>query len=156
QRCVGSVADSKRPHIAQLFVAPDPEIGRIMSEEEMERRLYIARRIAEHDIAAEGGEVAYHTYICSFSCRTIVYKGMLVSSQLDGFFPALRDPLCESALALIHSRFSTNTLPTWRLAHPFRFLAHNGEINTLRGNINWMTAREKQFASPVYGADMAH
>jgi len=126
-----------------------------MSEEELERRLYLARRSAEHVIANEGGEIAYHSYICSFSSRTIVYKGMLVSSQLDGFFPDLRDARCESALALIHSRFSTNTLPTWRLAHPFRFMAHNGEINTLRGNINWMTAREKLFSSPIYGADMA-
>ncbi|HEY2774546.1 MAG TPA: glutamate synthase large subunit [Candidatus Binatia bacterium] len=151
QRYVGTVADSKRPHIAQLFVAAE----RDMEEEELERRLYIARRVAEHAIAAEGGDIAYHGYICSFSCRTIVYKGMLVSSQLDGFFPDLRDPRCESALALIHSRFSTNTLPTWRLAHPFRFLAHNGEINTLRGNINWMTAREKLFSSPVYAGDMA-
>jgi len=151
QRYVGTVADSNRPHIAQLFVKAERE----MEEEELERRLYVARRTAEHAVTAEGGEIAYHTYICSFSSRTIVYKGMLVSSQLDGFFPDLRDPLCESALALIHSRFSTNTLPTWRLAHPFRFMAHNGEINTLRGNCNWMTAREKLFASPVYGADMA-
>jgi len=150
QRSVGTVADSKRPHIAQLFVAPVRE----MEEEELERRLYVARRTAENAIAAEGGDIAYHSYICSFSSRTIVYKGMLVSSQLDGFFPDLRDPLCESALALIHSRFSTNTLPTWRLAHPFRFMAHNGEINTLRGNINWMTAREKLFTSPVYGDEM--
>ncbi len=151
-RFVGSVADSKRPHIAQMFVAPEREMG----DEELERHLYVARRIAEHQLAAEGGEIAYHSYFCSFSSRTIVYKGMLVSSQLDGFFPDLQDPLCESALALIHSRFSTNTLPTWRLAHPFRFMAHNGEINTLRGNCNWMTAREKQFESPVYGEEMAH
>ena len=155
QRYVGTIADSKRPHIAQLFVAPEREMAHAMSEEELERRLYLARRSAEHVIANEGGEIAYHSYICSFSSRTIVYKGMLVSSQLDGFFPDLRDARCESALALIHSRFSTNTLPTWRLAHPFRFMAHNGEINTLRGNINWMTAREKLFSSPIYGADMA-
>jgi glutamate synthase (NADPH/NADH) large chain len=151
QRYVGTIADSKRPHIAQMFVAPEASN---ISEEELERRLYIARRSAERAIAQEGGDVDYHTYFCSFSSRTIVYKGMLISSQLDGFFPDLRDPRCESALALIHSRFSTNTLPTWRLAHPFRFLAHNGEINTLRGNCNWMTAREKLFSSPVYGKDM--
>ncbi|MFN2378501.1 MAG: glutamate synthase large subunit [Candidatus Binatia bacterium] len=150
QRYVGRVADSKRPHIAQLFVAPERELA----DEELERRLYVARRSVENAVTAVGGDIAYHTYICSYSSRTIVYKGMLISSQLDGFFPDLRDPLCESALALVHSRFSTNTLPTWRLAHPFRFMAHNGEINTLRGNINWMTARESLFSSPVYGEDM--
>ena len=151
ERFVGTVADSTRPHIAQCFFAPERELA----DEELERRLYVARRRAEHKFAAKGGDVAYHSYFCSLSSRTIVYKGMLISSQLDGFFPDLRDPLCESALALVHSRFSTNTMPTWRLAHPFRYMAHNGEINTLRGNINWMTAREKLFSSPVYGEDMA-
>jgi glutamate synthase (NADPH/NADH) large chain len=90
QRYVGSVADSKRPHIAQLFVATGNPAERPAEEEELERRLYIARRAAEQQLAAEGGDVAYHSYICSASCRTIVYKGMLVSSQLDGFFPDLR------------------------------------------------------------------
>jgi glutamate synthase (NADPH/NADH) large chain len=150
QRYVGEIADSRRPHIAQLFVEPTED----NDEAEMERRLYVVRRRAEAAATAEGGEVAAHFYVCSFSCRTIVYKGMLISSQLDGFFPDLRDPLTKSALALVHSRFSTNTLPTWRLAHPFRFMAHNGEINTLRGNMNWMTAREGQFESPLYGADI--
>ena len=150
RRFVGEVADKTRPAIAQIFVAPDGEI----SEEELERRLYVARRIAEKMAGDLGEEIAYHFYACSFSSRTIVYKGMLISSQIDGFFPDLKDERTKSALALIHSRFSTNTLPTWRLAHPFRYLAHNGEINTLRGNINWMNAREKLFSSPLFGDDM--
>ncbi len=150
QRFVGEVADRARPDIAQVFVVPNEEI----SEQDLERRLYTARRSAERRASVQGDEIARSFYLCSFSCRTIVYKGMLTSAQLDGFYPDLVDPLMSSALALVHSRFSTNTMPTWRLAHPFRYMAHNGEINTLRGNINWMTAREKLFASPLFGDDM--
>ena len=150
KRNVGTVADLERPFIAQVFVVPKTEI----SEDELERRLYVARRISYRACGAEGGELAHHYYVCSFSCRTIVYKGMLTPSQLDGFFPDLCDPLTESALALVHSRFSTNTHPTWRLAHPFRFMAHNGEINTLRGNVNWMTARAPLLSSPEFGKEM--
>ena len=86
-------------------------------------------------------------YVSSLSCRTIVYKGMLTAEQLPLFYPDLRDPQFESALALVHSRFSTNTFPSWARAHPYRYIAHNGEINTLRGNINWMRARESKFES---------
>ena len=100
----------------------------------LERRAFVVRKRAEH--AVDG------LYFPSLSARTIVYKGMLTSEQLREFFPDLRDPRFESGLALVHSRFSTNTFPSWPLAHPYRYLAHNGEINTLAGNRNWMRARE--------------
>ena len=100
---------------------------------------------------ATGGEVA----LPSFSSRTIVYKGMLTAPQLPRYFTDLRDPRVASRLALVHSRFSTNTFPSWALAHPYRMIAHNGEVNTLRGNINWMRARESQLASELFGADLA-
>ena len=89
--------------------------------------------------------------IPSFSSRTIVYKGMLTAAQLLGYYPDLQDERTKTALALVHSRFSTNTFPSWELAHPFRYIAHNGEINTLRGNVNWMRARESQLASELFG-----
>ena len=93
-------------------------------------------------------------YVSSLSCRTIVYKGMLTANQLSSFYPDLRDSDVESALALVHSRFSTNTLSPWARAHPYRYIAHNGEINTLRGNINWMRARESGFRSKFFGAEL--
>jgi glutamate synthase domain-containing protein 2/glutamate synthase domain-containing protein 1/glutamate synthase domain-containing protein 3 len=151
ERHCGRVAQSTRPHIAQIFVVPEREI----SQDELERRLFVARRVAERRAAQAGGTMARNFYVASLSCRTMVYKGMLMSSQLPGFFPDLVDPRFKSAIALVHSRFSTNTLPTWRLAHPFRYLAHNGEINTIRGNTNWMSAREKLFESPLFGDDIA-
>ena len=92
--------------------------------------------------------------IPSFSARTIVYKGMLTAPQVPGYFSDLQDERLKSALALVHSRFSTNTFPSWELAHPYRMIAHNGEINTLRGNVNWMRARESQLASELFGDDL--
>ena len=93
-------------------------------------------------------------YISSLSYKTLVYKGMLTASQLPQFYPDLADDRLTSALAIVHSRFSTNTFPSWARAHPYRYLAHNGEINTLRGNVNWMHARESRFASKLFGADL--
>ncbi len=113
-----------------------------------ERKLYVIRRVAER---AAGADLA----IPSFSARTLVYKGMLSAPQLGRYFPDLRDERMVSALALVHSRFSTNTFPSWELAHPYRMIAHNGEINTLRGNVNWIRARESQLASELFGSDMA-
>jgi glutamate synthase (NADPH/NADH) large chain len=144
----GKVSQSTKPHIAQIFVGPGKQK---LDEDTLERRLYAARRIAENESLATHGEIAEYFYLSSFSCRTICYKGMLMSTQVLGFFPDLQDPRFKSAICLVHSRFSTNTLPTWRLAQPFRYLAHNGEINTVRGNQNWMSAREKLFASPLFG-----
>ena len=105
------------------------------------------RRVIER---AAGREVA----LPSFSSRTIVYKGMLTAPQLPRYFTDLRDPRLASRLALVHSRFSTNTFPSWELAHPYRMIAHNGEVNTLRGNVNWMRARESQLASELFGEDL--
>jgi glutamate synthase (NADPH/NADH) large chain len=145
----GSLAT--KPDMAQLFAEATDEID----EDALERRLYVARKIAENTLAAEHPEAAKWFYVCSFSARTIIYKGMLTTSQLPGFFPDLLDPMTKSALALVHSRFSTNTLPSWRLAQPFRYVAHNGEINTVRGNINWMSARETLFRSDLFDVEMA-
>ena len=94
-------------------------------------------------------------YIASFSSRTLVYKGMLIAYQLDYFYRDLSDEHMASAFVLVHSRFSTNTFPSWELAHPYRMIAHNGEINTLQGNVNWMRARESQMASELFGEDLA-
>ncbi len=152
EKFCGQLALSSRPHIVQLFVAPQADLD----EDALERKLYVLRKICETRVpaAVPGHEVDF--YICSLSCRTIVYKGMLTATQLEYFFPDLGDAQFASALALVHSRFSTNTLPSWGLAQPFRYLAHNGEINTVRGNSNWMNAREKLFVSAKFGDDMAN
>jgi glutamate synthase (ferredoxin) len=94
-------------------------------------------------------------YVPSFSHRTLVYKGMLIAPQLPAYFPDIVDSRVESALAMVHSRFSTNTFPNWARAHPYRYVCHNGEINTLRGNVNWMHARESFFKSALFGDDLA-
>ncbi|MGH9172810.1 MAG: glutamate synthase central domain-containing protein, partial [Vicinamibacterales bacterium] len=128
-----------------------------------ERKLYVIRKRIEHAVEslAEGAgfsrAASLHRnvfYIVSLSANTLIYKGMLTASQIEGMFPDLSDPAVESALALVHQRFSTNTFPSWPLAHPYRFVAHNGEINTLRGNINWMRAREGLLESSVFGDDL--
>ena len=116
-------------------------------QDAFERKLYVIRRVAE---IAAGPDLV----VPSFSSRTIVYKGMLTRPQLLGYYPDLQDARTKSALALVHSRFSTNTFPSWELAHPYRMIAHNGEINTLRGNVNWMRARESQLASELFGDDL--
>src|SRR5207245_2691183 len=113
-----------------------------------ERKLYVIRRFCE---LASGPDLVAP----AFPSRTVVYKGMLSAPQLERFYPDLVDPLFQSALALVHSRYSTNTFPSWELAHPYRLVAHNGEINTLRGNVNWMRARESQLASGLFGADLS-
>src|SRR5690606_39977714 len=95
-----------------------------------------------------------HLYMPSFSSRTVVYKGLLLANQVGSFYGDLRDPLCVSALGLAHQRFSTNTVPSWNLAHPYRLSAHNGEINTVRGTVNWMNARRRAMESPLLGADL--
>jgi glutamate synthase (NADPH/NADH) large chain/glutamate synthase (ferredoxin) len=142
---VGSTAAHSRPYIQQLFIEAGP--GHNHDQDAFERKLYVIRRIVE---LAAGPDF----YSPSFSSRTCVYKGMLISHQLRGFYPDLQDARFASALALVHSRFSTNTFPSWDLAHPFRVIAHNGEINTMMGNINWMRARESQLASELFGIDL--
>jgi glutamate synthase (NADPH/NADH) large chain/glutamate synthase (ferredoxin) len=142
---VGITANLYSPYIKHLVVAAEGELQR--DPDAFERKLYVIRRVAE---LAAGPDLV----IPSFSSRTVVYKGMLTAPQLLGYYPDLQDTRTKSALALVHSRFSTNTFPSWELAHPYRMIAHNGEINTLRGNINWMRARESQLASELFGDDL--
>src|SRR4051812_22583114 len=142
---VGITANFFAPYVKQLVVAASDELA--ADQDAFERKLYVIRRVAE---LAAGPDLV----VPSFSSRTIVYKGMLTSPQLLGYYPDLQDGRTESALGLVHSRFSTNTFPSWELAHPYRMIAHNGEINTLRGNVNWMRARESQLASELFGDDM--
>ncbi len=143
-RYVGETARLSAPVIRQVIVAADEDLE---DQGSFERKLYVIRRVIER---AAGTEIA----LPSFSSRTIVYKGMLTAPQLPRYFPDLRDPRVASRLALVHSRFSTNTFPSWELAHPYRMIAHNGEVNTLRGNVNWMRARESQLASELFGEDL--
>jgi glutamate synthase (NADPH/NADH) large chain len=138
--CLGATARSAMPAFKHLFIADPGGASGI----DLDRRVYVVRKRIEHELEAE-----LATYFPSLSARTLVYKGMLTTPQLAEFFPDLTDERFESALLLIHSRFSTNTFPTWPLAHPYRFVAHNGEINTVQGNQNWMRAREAMLTSPV-------
>ena len=142
------------PHIQQIFIGSGPGIT---DRSQLERKLYVVRKVVEHSINEWGitEEEADYFYICSLTCNTIVYKGLLLAHQVAGFYLDLAEQTFASAFALVHSRFSTNTLGHWKLAHPYRYLAHNGEINTLRGNLNWMHAREAQFESPLFGNDMS-
>ncbi|HEX2275035.1 MAG TPA: glutamate synthase large subunit [Acidimicrobiales bacterium] len=143
-RHLGEAARRRAPVIRQLFVGA----AEGLDQDAFERKLYVVRRTAEKRGGAD-------VVVPSFSSRTVVYKGMLVAHQLAGFYPDLTDPRCRSALALVHSRFSTNTMPSWELAHPYRRLAHNGEVNTLLGNVNWMRARQAWLASELFGDDLA-
>jgi glutamate synthase (NADPH/NADH) large chain len=144
---IGSMARDVEPAFKHLFIAA-AEGQAPLSGLDLERRAFIIRKRVEH-------EVEPSVYFPSLSGRTLVYKGMLTSLQLDGFFPDLLDPRVESALALVHSRFSTNTFPSWPLAHPYRYIAHNGEINTVMGNRNWMRAREALLASDEFPGDLS-
>jgi glutamate synthase (NADPH) large chain len=139
------------PLIRQVFVARG---GNQMSQDDLERKLYIIRKRSGHAIQALNLRHGKEFYVPSFSTRTIVYKGMLLADQVGKYYTDLTDPSMMTALALVHQRFSTNTFPTWDLAHPFRMVAHNGEINTLRGNVNWIRARQQAIASPVLKDDL--
>src|SRR5215217_6778917 len=141
---VGRIARSVMPHIRQFFVE-----RRNGDAEAFERKLYVIRRRLHRAVQDTHGG-----YVVSLSSRTLVYKGLLKGQQLARFYPDLGDPAFASAIALVHERFSTNTLGSWELAHPYRHVAHNGEINTLRGNVNWMRAREGRLESSLFGEDM--
>jgi glutamate synthase domain-containing protein 2/glutamate synthase domain-containing protein 1/glutamate synthase domain-containing protein 3 len=147
---IGREARNSQPYIQQIFVGR----GKGMTEDQIERKLYLIRKRAENEVAKSDLPEKSFFYMPSFSCRTIVYKGLLLAPQIANFYPELSDPEVISALCLVHQRFSTNTFPTWQLAHPYRFIAHNGEINTLRGNVNWMHARQSVLESPLFGADI--
>jgi glutamate synthase (NADPH/NADH) large chain len=146
---IGPTAAAAAPAFEQLFVAGSAR------PYDLERALYIVRKRIEHAIAALDASVRKGFYIVSLSSKTLIYKGMLTASQIAPMFPDLMHPAFESAIALVHQRFSTNTFPSWPLAHPYRMVAHNGEINTLRGNVNWMKAREGLLRSSVFGDDLA-
>ena len=147
---LGETARAGEPFIRQVFIGRGPGVR---EEAEFERKLYIIRKRAYSEIRTSTIDGAEYWYLCSLSHKTFVYKGMLLTEQLTKYFTDLEHPAIETALALVHSRFSTNTFPSWDRAHPYRYLAHNGEINTLRGNYNWMKAREALFASELFGED---
>ena len=147
---IGRVARASQPYIQQIFVGSTPGLD----EDAFERKLYVVRKRAENEVRQSGIEDAEMFYIPSLSCRTIVYKGLLLAPQITNFYRELSDPDVESALCLVHQRFSTNTFPSWERAHPYRYVAHNGEINTLRGNVNWMHARQSLLSSPLFGEDL--
>ncbi|MDE2027284.1 MAG: glutamate synthase large subunit, partial [Candidatus Omnitrophica bacterium] len=148
---VGRVARSVMPAFKQLFIARGPKTPR----EDFDRKLYVIRKRLWNKVYHSTLPQKNYYYFCSLNSHTLVYKGQLMSEQVDRFFPDLSDPAMVSAIALVHSRYSTNTFPSWALAHPYRYIAHNGEINTLRGNINWIQTREKQFVSKAFGSDLA-
>ena len=151
---IGRDARTVCPAIRQFFVGKGT--ANTPDRAAFERKLYVTRQVISNTLSETGisDDDADFFYLCSLSCNTVVYKGLLVSYQLARFYLDLNDEDLVSAFALVHSRFSTNTLGHWKLAHPYRYLAHNGEINTVRGNINWMHAREQQFSSPLYGDDV--
>jgi glutamate synthase (ferredoxin) len=148
---LGPTARACEPVFRQIFIGRGPNVA---DSAAFERKLYVIRKLVEHAVARSDLGERDLFYIPSLSSRTLVYKGMLTPDQVAPMFRDLGDARLESALALVHSRFSTNTFPSWPLAHPFRYIAHNGEINTLRGNINWMRAREALCASPLFGDDL--
>ena len=148
---LGETAKRGEPVMRQVFIQKS---CRIADEMAFERKLYVIRKVVEGAVKASSipGKEAF--YIPSLSFKTIVYKGMLIADQLPVYYPEIHDPAMETALAMVHSRFSTNTFPSWSRAHPYRYLCHNGEINTLRGNINWMHARQNMFRSEHFGDDI--
>ena len=155
-KSLGETALGSEPFVRQVLigrgaVSADPAADELA----FERKLYIIRKRAYSEIRTSTLDGADFWYVCSLSCKTLVYKGMLLTEQLTTYYPDLLDPAMETSLAMVHSRFSTNTFPSWDRSHPYRYLAHNGEINTLRGNINWMLAREALFESPLFGEDIA-
>jgi len=147
---IGRVARASQPYIQQIFVSCPAG----MDQDAFERKLYVVRKRTENEVRESGIEDAEMFYIPSLSCRTIVYKGLLLAPQIANFYRELSDPDAVSALCLVHQRFSTNTFPSWQRAHPYRYIAHNGEINTLRGNVNWMQARQSLLKSPLFGDDI--
>jgi glutamate synthase (NADPH) large chain len=149
---LGESVKPTEPVHKQVFIARNPKVT---TGDEFERQLYILRKTISGIMYGKRPRSTSNYYPVSISCRTVIYKGMFLADQLGTYYPDLHDPDFESALALVHQRFSTNTFPTWSLAHPYRMIAHNGEINTLRGNNNWMAARQASVSSPKFGADIS-
>ena len=152
---LGKAVLESMPVIRQCFIARGDNCP---DQDAFERKLIVIRKQTQNPLAAlaekHGMPTLTQLYMPSFSSRTVVYKGLLLATQVGGFYDDLRDPDCVSAIGLVHQRFSTNTFPSWKLAHPYRFMAHNGEINTVRGNVNWMNARRRTMESPLLGADL--
>ncbi|MDE3036637.1 MAG: glutamate synthase subunit alpha, partial [Nitrospirota bacterium] len=146
---IGVQARRTEPAIRQVFIARD-----VLDEAQFERKLYVIRKRIENAIRQSAIAGREYFYIPSLSGNTIVYKGLLLPHQMAAYYQDLTDSSVTSALALVHSRFSTNTFPTWPLAHPYRYICHNGEINTLKGNVNWMRARQGRLGSDLFGADI--
>ena len=146
---IGAQARLTEPTIRQVFIARD-----MLNEAQFERKLYVIRKRIEHAVRESAIEGREHFYITSLSGNTIVYKGLLLPHQMQRYYPDLADATVTSGLVIIHSRFSTNTFPTWPLAHPYRYICHNGEINTLKGNVNWMRARQGRLQSELFGDDI--
>nr|HMN83946.1 glutamate synthase subunit alpha [Burkholderiaceae bacterium] len=142
---------AKEPVIRQVFIGRGPDV---MVTDALERKLYVIRKMASHAIQKLELKHGREYYVPSMSARTIIYKGLLLCGQVGQYYRDLQDPRVVSALALVHQRFSTNTFPEWPLAHPYRMVAHNGEINTVKGNYNWLRAREGVMKSPVLGDDL--
>jgi len=147
---LGDTARATEPDVWQLFVRPSEPV----SPDTLDAQLYILRRLIENDVADSDLEDSEIFYVCSLDRRKIVYKGLLTNEQVRSYYPELSDERVRSSLALVHSRFSTNTLGAWRLAHPYRNIIHNGEVNTLRGNFNWMRAREPDLRTDTFGAEL--
>jgi glutamate synthase (NADPH/NADH) large chain len=147
---IGRLARSSQPYIEQIFIRSGPG----MDQDALERKLYVVRKRAEAKVGESDFKEKEFFYLPSLSSRTIVYKGLLLAPQITDFYKELLDAEVSSALCLVHQRFSTNTFPSWKLAHPYRYVCHNGEINTLRGNMNWMHARQSVLASPLFGDDI--
>ncbi|MBI4431143.1 MAG: glutamate synthase large subunit [Candidatus Omnitrophica bacterium] len=148
---IGWVAREAEPVIRQIFLGAGPDIK---DTNQLQRKLYVVRKCVENAVRKQGLREEKFFYVPSLSARTVVYKGQLIAWQLEKYFLDLHDNSMVSALAMVHSRYSTNTFPSWDLAHPYRFICHNGEINTLRGNINWMRTRQALMASELFGKDM--
>ena len=149
---LGERVKAVEPVMQQIFIGRPADLA---TEDDFERRLYVVRKVVSNRVVAIGTPEILECYPVSMSARTVVYKGMVLVRQLAPYYRDLLDPRYETALALVHQRFATNTFPSWRLAHPYRIVAHNGEINTLRGNVNWMAARQASVASELFGADIS-
>ena len=148
---LGETVKPTEPLHKQVFIGRGAKVG---DQDEFERRLFILRKVISNKVYTLNNAHTKGFYVVSMSSRTLVYKGLLLATQLGNYFKDLHDPRLDSALALVHQRFSTNTFPTWSLAHPYRMVAHNGEINTLRGNVNWMAARQASVSSELFGSDI--
>jgi glutamate synthase (NADPH/NADH) large chain len=147
---IGRIARASQPYIEQIFIRRSEG----MTREEFDRKLFVVRKRAEAELYSSDIKEKDFFYIPSLSSRVIIYKGLLLAPQIKQFYSELSDMDTESALCLVHQRFSTNTMPNWQLAHPFRFVSHNGEINTMRGNVSWMYARQSVLKSDLFGDDL--